>query len=281
MTLSACANSINDRFSTGPYESSKTIKEYVFRGKSAASFFPRGPQRDLVNAACAGNQKKLRKAIAEGANPNQQATPTDTGNLGLPPLLLMLECRSPKGIELLIDAGADPNGTDFSERWNPVGVFAHQPDPSYLTTLLENGADPNLQNVQQSRAPAIYGVRTAHIETGKWTNLEILMSFGYDLGGLCNEQFKLPCELQRMRINRLIFADSVCKAEKLLSARSYHGEIEVYLNIKARFERGSMGVPPIGYEGEVKDCYMRLFQMLEKRYGKDELDRLGDIIHSH
>jgi ankyrin repeat protein len=61
-------------------------------------------QEDLIEAAADGNVRALRKALKEGADPNGT-----TASFADTPLFMAVANDQPEAVQVLLDAGANPN----------------------------------------------------------------------------------------------------------------------------------------------------------------------------
>ena len=173
----------------------------------AAADFAAGPDREMVRAACEGNRTRVKSAIAEGADPNALAQGVFS------PLAAMLGCRSISGIGLLVEVGADPN-QKIGDGYTLVAMAASQADSRLLEALLKAGADPNIDSNMPYEQ--IRQAISAHRDTERWTNLDLMVRYGLDL-----DRYEPTGGQQRFKPTQLFtLADSlkVCKALEFVRA---------------------------------------------------------------
>ncbi len=107
----------------------------------------------LAEAAEAGDELRIRKLVADGANPNAQ------GARGLPLLQWAMLNQSRRGFEALLAAGADPTRGD--EAGTTAVHLAAQADTSYwLETLLARGVSPDTPNTKNAATPLMAALMT-------------------------------------------------------------------------------------------------------------------------
>jgi len=146
--------------------------ERKISGKTASELFPDPQLAALAKAACSGNAKDVASKIAGGANPNA------VGNERAVPLLWAIRCHSVRGVEALLDGGADPNqplGGDFS----PVYVAAQEP-VEILRLLLKHDGDPSAGSKESDRS-ALIEAMSIGIHEGRWDNYYALLEAGADI----------------------------------------------------------------------------------------------------
>lgn len=100
----------------------------------------------LAEAAKAGDELRIRKLVADGANPNAQ------GARGLPLLNWAMLNQSRRGFEALLAAGADPARGDDGGT-TAVHLAAQADAPYWLETLLARGASPDTPNTITQATP--------------------------------------------------------------------------------------------------------------------------------
>ncbi len=106
--------------------------------------------RDVYN----GKTLKIRKLLNRRADPNAS-----------PLFVRVASCNWPSMVQLLLDAGADPNKKDGDGRAALVEAARHS-GLEVVKMLLAAGADPNAQSVYGDRAliGAVYGVHSCTYE---------------------------------------------------------------------------------------------------------------------
>jgi uncharacterized protein len=135
-----------------------------------------GKERDLADAAAAGNRSAIKNAIAAGANVNFRSAK------GMPLLLWPMHKENPDGFAALLDAGANANQIDH--RGSPVATFAAKnPDIRYLESLLRAGANPNARNTD--REPLTF---VAAME-GNWPHVQLLIERGAEIDAFNHENY--------------------------------------------------------------------------------------------
>lgn len=118
--------------------------ERKINGKTASELFSDPKVAALATAACSGDEKAVARQIAAGVNPNT------VGNERAVPLLWAIRCHNLRGVEALLDSGADPNqllGGDFS-----VMYAAAQEPVELLKILLRHGGDPNAYSKESGKS---------------------------------------------------------------------------------------------------------------------------------
>ena len=115
---------------------------------SARDIFADSTVAALAEAAAEGDTARVRRLIAEGADPNARGRSGTT----LPQWALLN--RSAAGVAALLDGGADPAGADSSGE-TVVHYAAKANDPVYLTVVLAHGADPNTPNGVTRATPLV------------------------------------------------------------------------------------------------------------------------------
>ncbi|WP_374569983.1 ankyrin repeat domain-containing protein [Phenylobacterium sp.] len=146
--------------------------ERKINGRSASELFPDPKVAALAKAACSGDEKTVARQIAAGANPNA------VGNERAVPLLWAIRCRNLRGVEALLDGGANPNqllGGDFS-----VVYAAAQEPVEILKALLNHGGDPNAGSKESERS-ALMSAMSMGIHDDKWANYYAILEAGADI----------------------------------------------------------------------------------------------------
>jgi ankyrin repeat protein len=137
-------------------------------GMDAQRAFPDPRVAELANAAVAGDVGRVHALTQAGvdvdAHGDKQATP----------LQWALLSRSTRGMETLLDAGADPAepGIDGD---TVIHLAAMADDPRYLALLLARGADPNARNGITGAPPLFSALRG-----GRDTQFDALLAAGAD-----------------------------------------------------------------------------------------------------
>ena len=115
---------------------------------SAREIFPDSTAAALAEAAAEGDTARVRRLIAEGADPNAQ------GRDGVTVSQWALLHQSARGLAALLEGGADPARADSSGE-TVVHYAAKANDPVYLQVLLERGADANTPNGVTAATPLV------------------------------------------------------------------------------------------------------------------------------
>lgn len=100
----------------------------------------------LAEAAKAGDEIRVRKLVADGANPNAQ------GARGLPLLQWAMLSQSRRGFEALLAAGADPTRGDAGGT-TAMHLAAQADTPYWLETLLARGVGADTPNTVTRATP--------------------------------------------------------------------------------------------------------------------------------
>ena len=95
--------------------------------------------RRLLAAAARGDPAGLRRLIELGANPN-----TSVGRGGRPALVHAVIAGDAGTVDLLLEAGADPQGQGAGG-WNALNVAARLGRAELAETLISAGADPQMR----------------------------------------------------------------------------------------------------------------------------------------
>lgn len=150
--------------------SAKTID-----GKSSDDVFVDLRVKALAEAACKGQQSKVKKIVREHNNVNAR------GFEDVTPLMWAVLCKSPAGVTSLLEAGADPNQKAYSEVTS-VTLAASFEDPEILETLLHAGGDPNAEYLENSRdGSALKIAFKTGIYKDNWSSYELLLDMGADI----------------------------------------------------------------------------------------------------
>lgn len=139
------------------------------------SYFTGKLQEKLSRALASDRIDQVVSVIKEGANVN------DIGRNGMRPLLWAMSNETPKGFQILLENGADPNVKvagliEFDRPLSVMELAAVAKVPDYLQLALKFGGDPNF--------PLGYGERTiiyAAILNGRIENVRVLCDFRVNL----------------------------------------------------------------------------------------------------
>ena len=115
---------------------------------SAREIFADSSAAALAQAAADGDTARVRRLIAQGADPNARGR----SGITLPQWALLH--KSAAGLGALVDGGADPARADSSGE-TVVHYAAKANDPIYLTVLLAHRADPDTPNGVTRATPLV------------------------------------------------------------------------------------------------------------------------------
>ncbi|MBN1417980.1 MAG: ankyrin repeat domain-containing protein [Planctomycetes bacterium] len=110
----------------------------------------------LLRDARTGDARDVRRLLAEGANPDQRLSPSSLSYLAKrrdpelvadagearTPLIVAVKNGRLEVVEVLLEAGADPNGAD-RDGATALHYAAQQSDPAFVKRLLAAKANPN------------------------------------------------------------------------------------------------------------------------------------------
>jgi ankyrin repeat protein len=113
----------------------------------------------LAEAAARGDVSRIRSALLAGADVNPTA--------GLwTPLMLATDGGHRAAMIVLLDAGADVNGTD-ARGWSPLHVAAKRGKVDAARLLVARGADPALK-ARDGKAPLAVARERGRAEVARW-----------------------------------------------------------------------------------------------------------------
>jgi ankyrin repeat protein len=141
--------------------------EVQIKGKTAKDVFSDPKVVELVNAACAGDAKVMDEAIRGGANVNA------VGYRTTPALIWVMESLNKKGIEKMLQLGANPN-LPMQGGETATWFAAGSDDPELLRLMLKYGGDPNIE------AEADTALQLA-VKGHRVQNIELLLAAGADI----------------------------------------------------------------------------------------------------
>ena len=190
--------------------------EVSVSGKTAKDVFQDPQTLALVEAACDGDIPKIDALVTQGANVNA------TGYEDTSVLAWTMQCRNYKGIERLLDLGANPNykmdGGD-----SPTWLAAGSSDHHFLPLMLEHGGNPNIWSGADSALMIA-------IEQGRDENINLLIKAGVDLNA--HNAVGFSAADAALAIGRL---DYVCK----LLENGYSFQLQQLANGLVRFGKSS------------------------------------------
>lgn len=131
--------------------------------------FDRTADRGLVHAAFQGNAGKMDQLLKDGSTSIDCRGKDDT----TPLLFSVLACNK-RAILLLLQNGANPNLQDVNG-YTPTNLTAGLSDPWFLETMLKNRGNPNFANVR-GETPIFEAVMSLSIQ-----NIDILAKAGTNL----------------------------------------------------------------------------------------------------
>ena len=116
----------------------------------------------LCLAAQRSHHEIVQVLLKAGAN-------TEAMNSGSWTPLSESSCRDLATTKLLLEHGANPNGTPNNEGWTPLHSATHRGLTDITKLLLEHGADPNINNDEDEGgySPLNYAAQNKHISTVK------------------------------------------------------------------------------------------------------------------
>ncbi len=125
----------------------------------------------LVKAANSGDVEKIDYLVKQGINVNT------IGNNGATPLIWTLNARNHRGVEALLQAGADPNLAPDKTHFSAMNFVPLGDDPELLRLLLKYGGDPNhLGAGRITDRPLSLAASEGRIE-----NMKLLLDAGADI----------------------------------------------------------------------------------------------------
>lgn len=229
---------------------------------SEADIFQTEPARAVAAAACDGDVDTLADRIAAGADVNAP------GRHGVTPLIWALTCdglqfndiianeavrrgpgavrpvpalRQLAALEVLLDAGADPNAMidgDFGpvypgadaywiDRYTPMLIAAEFHEPDVLALLLAHGGDPNAVHGDGDTTALLLAYQRgswldlspqlAPFDDRQWRNLFMLLDAGARLERAAGNQSNIVEQASAHR---------VAIASRLLREYEYHGDFD-------------------------------------------------------
>jgi hypothetical protein len=147
-----------------------SVKAYLDKGAKADSTDYK--QRSALELSIILNHEEVFDLlIAEGANVNRRGKGSRT-----PLIWTSMRWGTPEMIHKLIDAGADPNGTDKAGQ-TPLYYAVIDGSPAQLAALVEGGADVNHIMQPKWQAPVL----SVAIRQKKLEMVELLVASGADL----------------------------------------------------------------------------------------------------
>lgn len=212
----------------------KSEGEQSIGGVSAAETFQDARVASLASAACAGNKSAVAQTIADGADPNAR------GREGVTVLLWAERCGNVDGMEALLQAGASPNLLTSPNGVGPVTVAATLEDSRILKVLLKHGGDPNAVS-PNSPWTALRLAFSLGVDSGNWTNYELLLEGGADINRVYEEQTIAEFAAALRRYDKVVD----------LLRRGYTGRLEMVADFARTEDRDAIVDDQIVYLDEV------------------------------
>lgn len=125
----------------------------------------------LIEAACAGDEKRVHELIQTGADVNAE------GNDDMRPLPWVMQCGNLVGLEALLEAGADPNYL-YKGHTSAIALAVSAYDVEMVKVLIRHGADLDRWEAGENLLSRAMG---RGIETGNWENYYALLDAGADI----------------------------------------------------------------------------------------------------
>jgi hypothetical protein len=160
------------------------VGEYGIPCCKAEELFPEPELRKLADASCSGNKRRIETSIQGGVDPEARGKYNKTA------LLWALHCRSLRGVEALLENGAEPEQ-------RAVRAAAHIGNPAFLEAVLKAGGNPNHY---ETFSEAIYTMGNRYND---WRHYDLLFAYGAEVG-------------KTKILNMLITANEYCRAKALL-----------------------------------------------------------------
>lgn len=157
--------------------SSAACAEHTVGGRTADEVFRDPAVAEVARAACTGDVGAIAKAAEAGVDIDaagfQQATP----------LYWAITCENPRGVEALLEAGADPNrmyGREGGARFDAVYQAATYTDSRMLRVILEHGGNPDGRQENSADSPIMRAL-TVGRSANNWENWDLLINVGADI----------------------------------------------------------------------------------------------------
>ncbi|HNX52235.1 MAG TPA: ankyrin repeat domain-containing protein [Pontiellaceae bacterium] len=139
----------------------------------AGDYFEPELQVELAQAADRGNVSRIKDLVKKGGDVNAQ------GKDGITPLLWALIKQNEKGLQALLEQGADPNIITTranGEKFSVLHLAAIMENPDYLRLALEHGGNPNLVDPDSGKTPVYEAIMNRRRE-----NIDLLIAAGANL----------------------------------------------------------------------------------------------------
>lgn len=161
------------------------VGEYGIPCCDAEELFPEPTLRTLADASCSGNKRQIESSIQSGVDPEARGKYNKTA------LLWALHCRSLRGVEALLENGAEPGQ-------RAVRAAAHIGNPAFLEAVLKAGG-----NADDDRA-FDNAIRIMGGRYDDWRHYDLFFMYGAEVG-------------KTKILNKLITANQYCKARDLMT----------------------------------------------------------------
>lgn len=120
-------------------------------------------ETSLIRAARLGQADTVQFLLEHGANVSQKTT--GCCEFDALHITIMQECPSPEVVKLLLDAGADINGTNECLHATPLSQAAHSGHADIAKLLVERGAEVDKQDDGAEHETALMkAAKAGHIE---------------------------------------------------------------------------------------------------------------------
>jgi len=137
---------------------------------NARDYFTSPVELALIDAAGAGDIRRLERLVVQGADVNAR------GRDGMTPAFWALVHLSKNGLSFLLEHGADPNAQLTSDGNSAMSVSAMAADSWYLQEIIGHGGNVNLLNPIRRQTPIFDAMGAARDE-----NVRMLIASHADL----------------------------------------------------------------------------------------------------
>lgn len=167
---------------------------------SARKLFPDKLERNLAEAAAAGNTNLIDNLLSKGVDVNS------TGEEGVTPLAWALLKQNKVGFEYLLKRGADPN-VRLDEKNTLLFYAVKMEDSFFLETALKHGGDPNQRKKWLDGDISLlwYTTTTAVPKPDK---VKILIQYGADVNEQRHGNIISSCAMKNDYENVYIFLEA-------------------------------------------------------------------------
>jgi uncharacterized protein len=137
---------------------------------NARDYFTSPVELALIDAAGAGDVRKLVRLVAQGADVNAR------GRDGMTPAFWAIAHQSKGALAFLLEHGADPNAQLASDGKSAMSISAMAADSWYLHEIIDHGGNVNLLNPFRNQTPIFDAMLALRDE-----NVRILIAAHADL----------------------------------------------------------------------------------------------------